>query len=281
MSNKYVAAPEHTAARVALWRALHVLIDSPPHTFSDVIGAQLVAEPNWMNRPDMNPDSRRACALQSLDARVLSRMSSRSKSTKVFFNTLSWERASIRLHNVGPIFRQGECKFSKLISPDHNSGSNKGSHSWGLTALKTSTSFRSIFERGQSRWKKLSDSGFNKTQPAVIVSTGVSMYLSKEANAATLCQIAGLAPRSTFAMTFMLALHLLEADERSIMEFVMKKAAESATPFLSLFAPQEITSAAKAAGFKDAQYVSAQDLFHRYFSQRAEAHSVPEMPKRF
>lgn len=43
---------------------------------------------------------------------------------------------------------------------------------------------------------KLSAAGVDSGQPAVVVSTGVSNYLNKDANAATLRQIIGLAPGS-------------------------------------------------------------------------------------
>ena len=54
--NKSVVTPEHTAVRVALWRALHVRVDAKPHIFTDEVGANLVAEENWLDRPDMNPE---------------------------------------------------------------------------------------------------------------------------------------------------------------------------------------------------------------------------------
>jgi O-methyltransferase involved in polyketide biosynthesis len=48
--------PDSTAVRTALWRALHVEIDSPPHVFSDEVGLRLVApEDGWRQRRDMNP----------------------------------------------------------------------------------------------------------------------------------------------------------------------------------------------------------------------------------
>ncbi|HEY2324469.1 MAG TPA: class I SAM-dependent methyltransferase, partial [Thermoanaerobaculia bacterium] len=51
------ATPDSTAVRVALWRALHVEIDPPPHVIEDVIGLQLAAPgEGWRSRPDMNPD---------------------------------------------------------------------------------------------------------------------------------------------------------------------------------------------------------------------------------
>jgi O-methyltransferase involved in polyketide biosynthesis len=96
------------------------------------------------------------------------------------------------------------------------------------------------------------------------------MYLSKEANQATLHQLAKLAPGSTFAMTFLLALDLLEPSERSIMEFVMKKAQEAGTPFLSLFSPPQILELAKNAGFENSKYVSAEDLYQSYFAKRSD-----------
>jgi len=49
-------APESTALRVALWRALHAQIDPPPHVLEDEVGLQLVApEEGWRRRPDMDP----------------------------------------------------------------------------------------------------------------------------------------------------------------------------------------------------------------------------------
>src|SRR5262249_31560044 len=42
------------------------------------------------------------------------------------------------------------------------------------------------FETGGSCWDGLVTAGFDDSKPAVVVSTGVSMYLTKDANAATL-----------------------------------------------------------------------------------------------
>jgi methyltransferase (TIGR00027 family) len=56
MQDKQTAAPDSTAVRVALWRAMHVQADAPPHILDDEIGLQLAA-PNddWCRRPDMDP----------------------------------------------------------------------------------------------------------------------------------------------------------------------------------------------------------------------------------
>ena len=35
MADGQAAAPDGTAVRVALWRAMHVLVDPPPHVLAD------------------------------------------------------------------------------------------------------------------------------------------------------------------------------------------------------------------------------------------------------
>jgi hypothetical protein len=51
--------PDNTAVRVALWRALHVEVDSPPHVLVDDVGLKLAApDDGWRSRPDMSPFTR-------------------------------------------------------------------------------------------------------------------------------------------------------------------------------------------------------------------------------
>lgn len=56
MPEKQTVAPESTALRVALWRAIHVQFDPLPHVLEDDIGFKLAAPTDgWRDRPDMNP----------------------------------------------------------------------------------------------------------------------------------------------------------------------------------------------------------------------------------
>src|SRR4029077_2160189 len=59
MDDKQGPAPDDTAVRVALWRALHVEVDAPPHVFEDEVGLKLAApDDGWRSRPDMSPFTR-------------------------------------------------------------------------------------------------------------------------------------------------------------------------------------------------------------------------------
>jgi O-methyltransferase involved in polyketide biosynthesis len=56
MRDKRTAAPDSTAVRVALWPAMHVQVDRPPHVLEDEIGLRLAApDEGWRRRPDMDP----------------------------------------------------------------------------------------------------------------------------------------------------------------------------------------------------------------------------------
>src|SRR5437588_1601626 len=97
------------------------------------------------------------------------------------------------------------------------------------------------------------------------------MYLTKEATAATLRQLAGLAPGSTVAMTFLLPTALLDDGDRSGLQTSEKGARASGTPFISFYTPREMLALAHEAGFRDAHHVSGSSLAERYFADRTDA----------
>ena len=131
------------------------------------------------------------------------------------------------------------------------------------------------FEERGSWWEGLAAAGFDASRPAVVASTGVSMYLTKDANAATLRQIAALAPGSTLAMTFLLPRELADPEVRPGLEASEKGARAAGTPFLSFFAPAEMLALARDAGFSDVRHVSGADLAARYFAGRTDGLHPP------
>jgi methyltransferase (TIGR00027 family) len=132
------------------------------------------------------------------------------------------------------------------------------------------------FEAGDDWRERLLAAGFDAGQPAVVASTGVSMYLTKEANAATLRQAATLAPGSTFAMTFLLPLELAEPKLGPGMDAAREGARASGTPFISFFTPSEILAMARDAGFRTVEHVSAASLAERYFADRTDGLRPPD-----
>ena len=56
MRDSATAVANQTAVRVALWRAMHLEVDPPPHVFEDDLGLRLAApDEGWRRRGDMDP----------------------------------------------------------------------------------------------------------------------------------------------------------------------------------------------------------------------------------
>ena len=129
---------------------------------------------------------------------------------------------------------------------------------------------------GSDPWcERLAYEGFATSRPAVVASTGVSMYLSKEAIAATLRQVAGFASGSTFLMSFMLPIELVDLEVRAGIERAVKGAQASGTPFISFFTATEMLELAREAGFKEVRHVSGGALAARYFMGRTDGLRPP------
>jgi methyltransferase (TIGR00027 family) len=269
------AAPDSTAVRVALWRALHAQIDPLPHVFVDHIGLELVApEEGWRLRPDMDPDFTkpfrasivgRARYIEDLVLDQVGRGVEQYVILGAGLDTFAQRRADVlsrlkvfEIDQTGP----QAWKQQRLIE-------------LGLGVPDALRFVPVDFEAGDAWWDRLTSCGFDTRRPAVVASTGVSMYLSKEANASSLRQIASLAPGSTLAMTFLLPLELADPAVRPGLERAEKGARESGTPFISFFTPTQILTLARDAGFPESRHVSAATLSKLYFSGRTDGLHPP------
>ncbi|MBN3787560.1 class I SAM-dependent methyltransferase [Burkholderia sp. Ac-20353] len=276
MSDRHDIAPDSTAARVALWRALHREVDAHPHVLEDEIGLRLLApDPGWQRRGDMDPQFTRP-----FRASIVARAR--------FIEDLVVEQAARGLTQY-VILGAGLDSFAQR-RPDVASGlhvfevDRPGPQAWKRQRLVelgfgVPDWLRFVpvdFEAGGSWRDALSAAGFDSGKPAIVVSTGVSMYLTDEANAATLREVAALAPGSMLAMTFLLPLELADPDVRPGLELAAKGARASGTPFISFYTPAEIIAFARNAGFGDARHVSAAALAQRYFSGRTDGLRPPE-----
>ena len=269
------AAPDSTAARVALWRALHVQIDAPPHVLEDTVGLQLLAPPaDWQQRGDMDPQFTRP-----FRASIVARAR--------FIEDLVIEHAAQGLSQY-VILGAGLDSFaqrrpdvaSRMIVFEVDPPNPQAWKRQRLAELGFGTPdwlrFVPVDFEARASWQDaLVAAGFDTSKPAVVVSTGVSMYLTKEANAATLRQVASLAPGSMFAMTFLLPLEMAAPEVRPGLEMAEKGARASGTPFISFFTPPEMLALARENGFRDAQHISADTLTQRYFAGRADGLRPP------
>ena len=71
-------------------------------------------------------------------------------------------------------------------------------------------------------------------------------------------------------MTFMLPLEVVAEADRAGLEGAARGAQASGTPWISFYAPDEIVSVARDAGFADARYIPTADLAERYLAGRTD-----------
>ncbi|HXE66557.1 MAG TPA: class I SAM-dependent methyltransferase [Rhodanobacteraceae bacterium] len=268
-------APDNTAIRTALWRALHVLADPPPHVFDDTVGLKLASpQEGWRERPDMSAFTR------PFRASILARAR--------FIEDLVEEQAA---HGIDQyvILGAGLDTFAQR-RPELSSRmrvfeiDQPGPQAWkrqrlidlGFGIPPHLQLVPVDFEAGDDGWECLAAAGFDTAKPAVVASAGVSMYLTRDAIVETLRRVAALAPGSTFAMSFMLPVEMLGPEIRTGVERAAAGAKASGTPFLSFFAPNQMLALAREAGFRQARHVSAASLAKRYFANRTDGLRPPD-----
>ena len=265
-----MSEPDPTAVRTALWRAMHAQLDAPPHVLEDLVGLQLVAPgAGWRARPDMHPEGTRpfrasivarARFIEDLVAGEAARGVAQYVLLGAGLDTFAQRRPELA----------SRLRVFEVDRPSPQAWKRQRLVELGLGVPEWLHFVPVDFESGASFRERLVAAGFAPDEPAVLASTGVSMYLTREANVATLREVAGLAAGTTFAMSFLRPLERADATARPGLEQSAKGARASGTPFISFFDPDDLLALAKAAGFREARHVSSAVLGDRYFGDRTD-----------
>ncbi|MFT3710124.1 MAG: class I SAM-dependent methyltransferase [Archangium sp.] len=258
--------PDNTAVRVALWRALHVLSDPPPHVLDDQLGLKLAAPPEgWQQRPDMSAFTKPFRASILARARFVEDLVLSQNTTKQY----------VILGAGLDTFAQRHPSVTRVFEIDQPQTQAWKKQRLAELGLSLPEFVPVDFEKGQSWLTQLQRSGFDSKQPAVVASTGVSMYLTKEAILDTLQKIASLAKGSTLVMSFMLPIELTDPEVRPGIEAAARGAKAAGTPFISFFTPDDMLALARQAGFPSVSHVSAEALAEKYFAGRSDGLRPP------
>ncbi|MGP3772495.1 class I SAM-dependent methyltransferase [Streptomyces sp. SDT5-1] len=264
------SGPDNTAERCALWRALHVEVDEAPHVLVDEVGLRLLSPAaDWRERPDMAPDTTRGFRAAMVSrARFVEDLveseSARGVDQYVILgaglDTLAQRRPDLA----------GRLDVYEVDQPGPQSWKRERLDALGYGVPEYLHLVPVDFEARESWWDGLTAAGFDPRRPALVVSTGVAMYLTREATAATLEQVAKLAPGSTLALSFILPADRIDAADRAGMETSRKGASAAGTPFRSFYAPEDMLALAREAGFRTVEHVPGTELATRYFSTRTD-----------
>jgi methyltransferase (TIGR00027 family) len=249
---------------------MHLQVDAPPHVLEDEIGLQIAAPAEgWRDRPDMHPVwtrsfraamVSRARFIEDVVTEAVDRGVAQYVILGAGLDTFAQRRPEVA----------SRLRVFEVDQPGPQAWKRQRLEELGYGIPDWLRLVPVNFEASESWWDQLVAADFDPGQPAVVVSTGVSMYITREATAATLRQIAALAPGSTLAMSFLLPSELIDEADRPGLEMATRGAQASGTPFISFYAPAELLTMGREAGFEDTQHVSSSALADRYFANRPD-----------
>ena len=270
MAPEEVRGPDTSAVRVALWRALHVQVDTPPHVLEDEVGLLLAnPEEGWRQRPDMDPDTtsgfRAAIVARArfVEDLVVQQVDAGVRQYVILgagLDTFAQRNPSIGAH----------LRIFEIDRPATQAWKRQRLDELGYDIPDWLHFIPVDFEAGVSWRDQLLASDFDDAEPAIIASTGVSMYLTEDAVAETLRHVAALSPGSTLAMSFLLPLESLEGSEEQTARGAERGARAQGTPWTSFFTPRGMLDLARSAGLVDVRHIPGAVLAERYFADRPD-----------
>lgn len=262
-----IQEPDNTAVRTALWRALHTQIDEKPLVFEDSVGLELVSpQDGWQQRPDMK-----------FTKRIRASIVARARFIEDFIIEQSGKGISqyIILGAGLDTFAQRQPEVASKLQIFEID--QPGTLNWKQSRLielgyhiPEFLHFIPVNFETTSWWDKLLQTNFDVNKPAVIVCTGVMLYLTKDAIIDTLSRIKSLAAGSKLAITFNLPLELVDEEDKPLIEMSLKGARASGTPMISFFSTDEILNIAGEVGFKHPKTISTKDMEQLYFANRTD-----------
>ena len=181
-------APDSTAARVALWRALHVAIDASPHVLEDEVGLTLLApDGDWRSRGDMDPlftrpfrasIVARARFIEDLVVEQAGRGVGQYVILGAGLDSFAQRRGEIASRlTIFEIDRPGPQAWKRRRLAELGFGIPEWLRFVPMD-FDTGDFETGDFEAGGSWRDGLAAAGFDDRRPAIVASTAVSMYLT-------------------------------------------------------------------------------------------------------
>jgi methyltransferase (TIGR00027 family) len=265
--DKGTIKPDNTAVRTALWRALHLQVDEKPHIIEDEIGSKLIdPSDNWQQRPDMKFTKRIRASIVARSRFIEDLIIEQCKNgiSQYVILGAGLDTFAQRKPEIA-----SNLQIFEIDQPDTLNWKQKRLTDLGFNIPKNLHFVPVNFETS-TWWAELRKTEFDINIPTVVVCTGVTLYLTKEAIMETLKQIKSITTGSTLAITFNLPIELVDEEDKPLIEMSIKGAQKSGTPMISFFSPKQMLDMARKVGFKDAKTISTKDMEQRYFKNRTD-----------
>lgn len=264
------AQPSQTAAMVAAARAAHLVVDREPFIFRDTMAASLLGE-----QGEEIIAYHRAYG----DYIVLSGTRAQVTTRAHYVERRLAEPAGGGVDQY-VILGAGLDTFAlrapagrpvRVFEVDHPATQRWKRELMVSAGLTTppSLSFVPVDFETDDLMDALVAAGFDPRRPALVSWLGVTMYLTTEAIAATLAVVGRFAPGSELVVEYALPPALRDEQADACAEVALPAAAERGEPWLSFFAPDDLSALLKQHGLEVA--VRQADCVYPRLWQRQDA----------
>jgi methyltransferase (TIGR00027 family) len=264
--------PSFTALTAAAARAAHLVVDQEPWIFADPLAAPLLGERaeeliSYHKLHGPHP----VLAGARVQATCRSRYTEDALSRVVRRGVGQYVILGAGLDSFA--YRGGLAGRVRVFEVDH-----PATQDWKRRALAAAqvpvpdeVAFVAADLAADSLAGPLLAAGFDTTAPALVSWLGVTMYLTPDAVAGILTAVGRLAPGTEIIADYMLPAGLRDEAGAVYGELVARASAERGEPWLSCFAPGEMTGMARRAGFREVRNVRQRDAIPAGLWQRPDS----------
>ena len=261
-----------TALTAAAARAAHLIVDQEPWIFADGLAAQLLGEQaeeliSYHKLHGTHP----VLAGARVQVTCRSRYTEDALSRAVSRGVGQYVILGAGLDSFA--YRAGLAGRVRVFEVDH-----PATQDWKRRALAAAqvpvpeaVTFVAVDLATDSLAGPLLAAGFDTAAPALVSWLGVTMYLTPDAVADIMTAVGRLAPGTELVADYMLPAGLRDEAGAVYGELVAQAAAERGEPWLSCFAPGEITDMARRAGFREVRNVRQRDAIPAGLWQRPDS----------
>jgi methyltransferase (TIGR00027 family) len=264
--------PSQTALTAAAARAAHLIVDTDPPIFADVLASALLGD-----QAEELIGYHRAHGPHPVLSAARAQVTCRSRYTEDRLAD-SLRRGVTQYVMLGAgldsfAYRSALAPRVHVFEVDH-----PATQQWKLTQLRKAgipvpdgVTFVGVDFESSSLSDGLIRCGFDLSRPALVSWLGVTMYLTRGAISQTLAQVSGFAAGTVLVTDYMLPASLRDAAGASYADQVMPVAAEHGEPWLTCLAPGEMSALLEGHGFGMAGHVGQRDSIDAALWDRSDS----------
>ena len=264
--------PSQTALTAAAARAAHLIVDTDPPIFADVLASALLGD-----QAEEFIGYHRAHGPHPVLSAARAQVTCRSRYTEDRLAD-SLRRGVTQYVMLGAgldsfAYRSALASRVHVFEVDH-----PATQQWKLTQLRKAgipvpdgVTFVGADFESSSLADGLIRCGFDLSRPALVSWLGVTMYLTRGAISQTLAQVSGFAAGTVLVTDYMLPASLRDAAGASYADQVMPVAAEHGEPWLTCLAPGEMSALLEGHGFGMGEHVGQRDSIDAALWDRSDS----------